>query len=109
MAGPKDVRHAGLAGTAIHGKDLAGLVAGELDLVPLGQEGVEPQNQALVALEQVGHPPDDAGGVDLLRLERLHDVEELVVDVRPVAELHLDLVEVHEGVLDAQFAHHGGN
>lgn len=108
MAGPKDVRHPGLAGTAIHGKDLAGLVAGELDLVPLGQEGVESQHQALVALEQIGNPPDDAGGVDLLRLERLHDVEELVVDVRPVTELHLDLIEVHEGVLDAQFAHHGG-
>ena len=107
MARRIDVRHAGLARAAVHGEDLAGLVARELDLVPLGQEGVESQHQPLVALEQAGHSPDDARRVDLLRLERLHDVEELVVDLRPVAELHLDLVQVHEGVLDAQFAHHG--
>lgn len=107
MSRRKDVRHAGLSRAAVHGEDLAGLVAGKLDLVPLGQKGVEPQHQPLVALEQAGHPADDARRVDLLRLERLHDVEELVVDLRPVAELHLDLVQVHEGVLDAKFAHHG--
>mmetsp|Transcript_28777 Transcript_28777/g.63370 ORF Transcript_28777/g.63370 Transcript_28777/m.63370 type:complete len:287 (-) Transcript_28777:202-1062(-) len=103
----KDVRNARLAGTAINGKDLTGLVRRELDLVPLGEEGVESQNELLVALEQVGYTTDDARGVDLLRFERLHDVEELVVDVRTIAELHLDLIQVHEGVLDAQFAHHG--
>ena len=107
MARRIDVRHAGLARAAVHGEDLAGLVARQLNLVPLGQKGVEPQHQPLVALEQAGNSPDDARRVDLLRLERLHDVEELVVDLRPVAELHLDLIQVHEGVLDAQFAHHG--
>ena len=103
----KDVRNARLAGTAINGKDLTGLVRRKLDLVPLGEEGVEAQNEVLVALEQVGYTADDARGVDLLRFERLHDVEELVVYVRTLAELHLDLIQVHEGVLDAQFAHHG--
>mmetsp|Transcript_39093 Transcript_39093/g.126396 ORF Transcript_39093/g.126396 Transcript_39093/m.126396 type:complete len:214 (-) Transcript_39093:189-830(-) len=53
-------------------------------------------------MEELQHAVYDAGRVDRLRLELLHDVEELVVDVRLLLELHLDLVEVREGVLDLE-------
>mmetsp|Transcript_17792 Transcript_17792/g.50922 ORF Transcript_17792/g.50922 Transcript_17792/m.50922 type:complete len:452 (-) Transcript_17792:126-1481(-) len=84
-----------------------GLQILELDLVPLGQEGVESQDEVVVATEQRRHSPDDAGRVDLLCLEVLHDLEELVVDAGAVAELQLDLIEVEEGVLHLELAHLG--
>mmetsp|Transcript_1180 Transcript_1180/g.3509 ORF Transcript_1180/g.3509 Transcript_1180/m.3509 type:complete len:258 (-) Transcript_1180:192-965(-) len=78
------------------------LVVGELDLVPRREEGVESEDELAVPVEELQHAVDDAGRVDRLRLELLHDVEELVVDMRLLLELHLDLVEVREGVLDLE-------
>ena len=69
-----------------------------LDLVPLGEEGVEAEDQVGVAVEQGLDAEDDAGGVDLVALEIAHDLEELVVLVAPVLELLLDVLEVGEGV-----------
>ena len=69
-----------------------------LDLVPLGEEGVEAEDQVGVAMEQGLDAEDDAGGVDLVALEIAHDLEELVVLVAPVLELLLDVLEVGEGV-----------
>ena len=43
------------------------------------KEGVEAENELAVAVEELQHAIDDAGGVDALRLELLHDVEELRV------------------------------
>jgi len=69
-----------------------------LDLVPLGEEGVEAEDQVGVAMEQGLDAEDDAAGVDLVALEIAHDLEELVVLVAPVLELLLDVLEVGEGV-----------
>ena len=68
--------------------------------ITLGQEGVEPVNQLAVALEERRNSANDAGRVDLLGLEGLHDLEKLIVDLGLVPELGLDLVEVEERVLD---------
>lgn len=38
-----------------------------------------------------------------LALEVLHDVQKLVVHVWPLRELHLDLVEITEGVADVEW------
>lgn len=46
------------------------------------QEGVEAENELAVAKEEVEHAVDDARRVDALRLELLHDVEELPQDAR---------------------------
>ena len=64
------------------------------------QKGVEAINQLAVAFKQRRDSTDDAGRVDLLALEGLHDLEKLIVDLGLVAELGLDLVEVEERVLD---------
>mmetsp|Transcript_30955 Transcript_30955/g.101110 ORF Transcript_30955/g.101110 Transcript_30955/m.101110 type:complete len:244 (-) Transcript_30955:368-1099(-) len=70
------------------------LVVGELDLVPRREEGVESEDELAVPVEELQHAVDDAGRVDRLRLELLHDVEELVVDMRLLLELHLDPVDL---------------
>jgi len=41
------------------------------------QEGVEAQDELPVAVEELQDAVDDAGRIDRLRLELLHDVEEL--------------------------------
>ena len=68
--------------------------------ITLGQEGVEAIDQLAVALEERRDSANDAGRVDLLALEGLHDLEKLIVDLGLVPELGLDLVEVEERVLD---------
>ena len=73
-----------------------------LYLVAGREEGVEADDELRMALEQHGDARYDAGRVDRLGLELLHDVEEVVVDLRLVAELVLDLVEVGQGVLHLQ-------
>jgi len=73
-----------------------------LDLVPLGEEGVEAEDQVGVAMEQGLDAEDDAAGVDLVALEIAHDLEELVVLVAPVLELLLDVLEVGEGVVGGE-------
>mmetsp|Transcript_7050 Transcript_7050/g.14155 ORF Transcript_7050/g.14155 Transcript_7050/m.14155 type:complete len:206 (-) Transcript_7050:191-808(-) len=64
----------------------------QFDLVPLGQKGIEPQNQSLIPVKQCRHPLNHPGSIDLLGFEGLHDVEEFVVDVGTVAEFEFDLV-----------------
>ena len=46
------------------------------------QEGVEAENELVVAKEEFEHAVDDVQRVDALRLELLHDVEELPQDAR---------------------------
>lgn len=41
-----------------------------------------------------------------MRLEVLHNVEELIVDVGLVVKLDLDLVKVRQGVLKNRFVSH---
>lgn len=48
---------------------------------------------------------DHTRSVDLLRLERLHDIQEFIVDVRSITEFHLDLVQVQESILDSKLPH----
>jgi hypothetical protein len=52
-----------------------------------------------VAAEELGHSLDDAGRVDGLVLEVLHDVEEVVVDLGLRGERRLDVLQVRQGVL----------
>ena len=65
-----------------------------------------PEDELVIAVEELRDALDHARRVDLLSLEVFHDVEELVVDLGLVAELHLDLVEVQERVLDLELAQH---
>ena len=69
-------------------------------LITLGQEGVEPVDQLAVALEERRNSTDDAGRVDLLALEGLHDLEEFIINLGLIPKFGLDLVEVEERVLD---------
>ncbi len=46
------------------------------------QEDVEAENELVVAKEEFEHAVDDVQRVDALRLELLHDVEELPQDAR---------------------------
>jgi hypothetical protein len=77
----------------------------ELNFVTFRQKCVEPQNQLFVAMKEIGDTPDNAGCVNLVRLERLHDVQKLIVNVGAVTKLNLDLVEVKEGIFDAKLPH----
>ena len=43
---------------------------------------------------------NNSWGVDTLTLEFFHDVQEVVVDLRLVAELVLDLIQVGEGIFN---------
>jgi len=54
----------------------------ELDLEAGRQEDVEAENELVVAKEEFEHAVDDVQRVDALRLELLHDVEELPQDAR---------------------------
>ena len=95
---PRMVRHAEKGTRAI---------PWDLDPESLGQKRIETENQGLVTPKQCRHTPNDAGSVDFLGFELLHDLEELIVDVGTVAELHLDLVEVHERIFDTKLPHLG--
>lgn len=80
-------------------------VHGQLDLVPLGKKGVETKNQFLVSLEKVRYTANNSRRVNLLRLKSLHNIKELIVDMRTVSELNLNLVEVEKSVLHSQLPH----
>lgn len=88
------------------------------DAISGRQEGIEPLNQIRMPGKQFRNPADDARCVDSsialahiinalncsslhprLALEIFHDVEEPIVYVRVVVELHLDLVEVAQRIL----------
>lgn len=56
-------------------------------------------------LKQIGYSLDDTGRIDALRLELLHDVQEIIVHLRLIAELVLDLVQIAERILDLQALH----
>ena len=61
------------------------------DFVSWGEEGVEADDELGVTPKEAGDPSDDAGCVNALALELLHDVKKVVVHLRLVAELVLDL------------------
>ena len=112
--GHRHSRHGGPHGSG--DSDGIRIVAGAtLDAVARRQKGIETLNQFRVAGEQRRHALNNAGSVDANNavsmlvgiwmmnirsaLEIFHDVQEPVVDVRMVDELHLDLVEVAQRVL----------
>mmetsp|Transcript_29551 Transcript_29551/g.73769 ORF Transcript_29551/g.73769 Transcript_29551/m.73769 type:complete len:204 (-) Transcript_29551:76-687(-) len=68
----------------------------------LGQELVEAQDEVLVSLEDGLYTLDDPLGVDPLRLELLHDFEELIVGVLLVLKSLLQLAQVRQRLLLAQ-------
>ncbi len=55
-----------------------------------------------MASKEARDTSDHPGRVDALAFELLHDVEEVVVDLRLVAEFELDLVQVREGVFNLE-------
>jgi hypothetical protein len=79
----------------------------KLNLVPFRQKSIETQHQLLVAVEEIGHRANDTRCVDLLRLKILHNIEELVIDMRTVAELHLHLIQVLKRILNTELSHYG--
>ena len=64
------------------------------DLLIWRQKRVEPEDEVVMATEQLGDLRDNPWRVNLLRLEVFHDVQEQVVNmrvIRVVLELALDL------------------
>lgn len=70
------------------------------DAVARRQESVEPLDEVRVAREQRADSADHAGRINGAALEILHDIEEAVVNVWLVGELHLHLVEIRQGVVE---------
>lgn len=81
-----------------HGGTVA--VDRNLDLISFGKKGVESKNEATVSLKQVGDASNYTGCINLLRLEGLHNVEKLIVNVRPVSKLNFDLIQIQKGVFN---------
>ena len=57
-----------------------------LNLIPLRQKGIKPQNQIIIPPKQSSDPINHAHGIYLLGLEALHNFEEFVVDAWSAAE-----------------------
>lgn len=74
------------------------VVGRNLDLVARGQEGVESHNEVGVAFEELGYPAYHPWSVNALRLELLHDVQEVIVDLRLVAKLEFHLIQVRQSI-----------
>ena len=55
-----------------------------------------------MALKEVGDPRNDPGGINALRLELLHNVQKVIIDLRLVAKLVLDLVQIGQCILHFQ-------
>ena len=70
----------------------------QFDLVTLGKKGVESKNELSISLKQVGDASDHSRCVYLVCLEGLHNVQELIVDVRSITELYLYLIQIKKGV-----------
>lgn len=70
-----------------------------LNFVARGQECVEAHDQVRVAFEQLGDTTNHSWSVDALRFKFLHDVKEIVVDLRLTTELQLHLVQVRQRIL----------
>lgn len=70
----------------------------DLDLVARWQEGVEAHYEVRVAFKKLRHSADDPWGVDTLRLELFHYVQKVIVDLRLVAKLQFDLVQVRQSI-----------
>ena len=52
-----------------------------------------------ITSEEGAHSADYSRGVYGARFEVFHNIEEAIVDIRMVSELHLDLIEVAKGVI----------
>jgi len=79
-----------------------------LYLVARGQEGVEADNELGVSFEEHAHPADHPRSVNGLRLEFLHDVQKVIIDLGLVPKLELDLVQIGEGIFNLQSLKGGG-
>jgi hypothetical protein len=77
----------------------------QFNLVSLWKEGVESKNKIMVSLKKSRNTANDTGRVKLLRFERLHDIQKLIVNVRAITKLHLDLIKVEKRVFHAKFPH----
>ena len=68
----------------------------KLDFIPLGQKCVEAEDELSMAFEKLLDALDDAGRVDSLGFELLHDLQEGVINVLLVSKSSLDLPQVRE-------------
>ena len=66
------------------------------------EKGIEADDQVGMTGEEIGDSLDNSGGIDRLRFKLLHNVQEVVVNLRLISELVLDLIEVGKGILDFQ-------
>lgn len=89
------------SGKACHGRTRHGVVA-QLNAVTWRKKRVEAEDERPLLPKQIGHPLDNLGGVDGLRLELLHDVQEAVVHIGLGAKLVLNLLQVGQRIFHLQ-------
>ena len=78
------------------------LICLHFNFIPGRQKCVETHNQIRVPFKQVRYSADDSWSINALRFEFLHDIQEIIVDLRLVTKLELDLVQVREGIFHFQ-------
>jgi hypothetical protein len=57
-----------------------------------------------MAIEEVGDPFDNAGSVDQLTLEILHDIQEMVVNLWLVLKLYFDSIKIAKRIGHIQWS-----
>lgn len=70
-----------------------------LDAIPVGQEGVEALDQIRIAGKERADSSNNTRCVDCAALEVLHNVQEAIVHVRLISKLHLDLIQIAQGII----------
>lgn len=73
-----------------------------LNLVARRQESVEAHDEVWMALEELGDSADHTWRINALRLKLLHDVQEVIVDLRLIAKLKLNLIQIGKSILDLE-------
>ena len=81
------------------GRQLPSLRHHRINVVGLGEEGVEAEDQVPMSPKQLHNSHNHSIGIDDVGLELAHHLEELVVDVRLTGKLGLDAVQVGEGII----------
>lgn len=87
-----------LAGSG-HINQIIGL---NLNLVARRQEGVEAHDEVWMALEELGDSADHTWCINALRLELLHDIQEVIVDLRLIAKLKLNLIQIGKSIFNLE-------
>ena len=75
------------------------VVSTTLNPIARRQEGVEALDEVWIARKERADPSNHSRSVDGATLKVLHDVQESVVHVRLVGELHFHLVKIRQGVV----------